>query len=107
MSAQPPRSLEGTESPNQIEFLWERYRTLIWTILIAIACALGGTAAYRAYAQSTIENLKVEGPSVWERFRGKERAIWYYRQITEAIERRGANSLTRRLRGAVETLESL
>jgi (p)ppGpp synthase/HD superfamily hydrolase len=58
-------------------------------------------------AQSTIENLKVEGPSVWERFRGKERAIWYYQQITEALERRGENSLTRRLRGAVETLESL
>ena len=58
-------------------------------------------------AQSTIENLKVEGPSVWERFRGKERAIWYYQQITEAIERRGANSLTRRLRNAVDMLERL
>jgi GTP pyrophosphokinase len=58
-------------------------------------------------AQSTIESLQAEGPAVWERFRGRERALWYYRQITEAIERRGANSLTRRLRSAVDTLESL
>lgn len=58
-------------------------------------------------AQSTIESLKSEGPAVWERFRGRERALWYYRQVTEAIERRGANSLTRRLRSAVDTLESL
>jgi len=58
-------------------------------------------------AQSTIESLQVEGPSVWERFRGKERALWYYQQVTEAIERRGASSLTRRLRSAVDVLESL
>lgn len=58
-------------------------------------------------AQSTIESLQVEGPSVWERFRGRERALWYYRQVTEAIERRGASSLTRRLRRAVDVLESL
>jgi GTP pyrophosphokinase len=58
-------------------------------------------------AQSTIENLKAEGPSAWERFRGRERALWYYRQVTNALERRGASSLTRRLRSAVDTLESL
>jgi GTP pyrophosphokinase len=58
-------------------------------------------------AQSTIENLKVEGPAVWERFRGKERALWYYRQIADALARRGESSLTRRLRSAVDTLESL
>lgn len=58
-------------------------------------------------AQSTIESLQAEGLAVWERFRGRERALWYYRQVAEAIERRGANSLTRRLRKAVDTLETL
>jgi (p)ppGpp synthase/HD superfamily hydrolase len=58
-------------------------------------------------AQSTIESLKAEGPPVWERFRGRERAMWYYQQVTVAIERRGESSLTRRLRSAVDTLESL
>ncbi|MDA0204619.1 MAG: HD domain-containing protein [Acidobacteria bacterium] len=58
-------------------------------------------------AQSTIESLKAEGPLAWERFRGRERAMWYYQQITVAIERRGESSLTRRLRSAVDALESL
>lgn len=58
-------------------------------------------------AQSTIESLRVEGPSVWERFRGRERALWYYQQVTGAIERRGESSLTRRLRSAVDELERL
>lgn len=57
--------------------------------------------------QSTIECLKAEGPCVWERFRGRERALWYYQQVTNALERRGASSLTRRLRNALDTLESL
>jgi hypothetical protein len=49
----------------------------------------------------------MEGPCVWERFRGKERAVWYYQQVTEALERRGIGGLTGRLRSAVDTLESL
>ena len=58
-------------------------------------------------AQSTIDSLRAEGLSVWERFRGRERTLWYYRQITDALERRGESSLTRRLRSAVDLLESL
>lgn len=58
-------------------------------------------------AQCTVEGLQVEGPRVWERFRGKERAVWYYQQVTEALERRGMGGLTRRLRSAVDALESL
>jgi GTP pyrophosphokinase len=58
-------------------------------------------------AQCTIEGLRVEGSCVWERFRGKERAVWYYQQVTEALERRGIGGLTGRLRSAVDTLESL
>ena len=58
-------------------------------------------------AQSTIDSLQAEGPSVWDRFRGRERTLWYYRQVAEALERRGANNLTRRLRRAVDVLESL
>ena len=57
--------------------------------------------------RSTIESLRAERPSVWERFRGRERALWYYQQITDALERRGETGLTRRLRSAVNMLESL
>lgn len=58
-------------------------------------------------AQSTVEGLRVEGASAWERFRGKDRAVWYYKQVTDAIERRGGGSLARRLRDTVNLLESL
>ncbi|MFM1918631.1 MAG: hypothetical protein RLZZ303_265 [Candidatus Hydrogenedentota bacterium] len=39
MAAMPPQ-LEGTETPSQIEFLWERYRRLIQVIVGAILVAL-------------------------------------------------------------------
>jgi GTP pyrophosphokinase len=57
--------------------------------------------------ECTIECLKEEGPSVWERFRGRERTLWYYEQVTGAIERRSASGLARRLRAAFDRLESL
>lgn len=58
-------------------------------------------------ASSTVESLRVEGPVVWERFRGKERAMWYYAEVTSALERRGDNLLLGRLRRTIALLETL
>jgi (p)ppGpp synthase/HD superfamily hydrolase len=58
-------------------------------------------------AGSTIESLRAEGPEVWERFRGKERAMWYYTEVTAALERRGTSMLLDRLRRTITLLESL
>jgi len=55
MSATPTRPLEGTESPSQIEFFWIRYRSLIWTIVVAIFCALGINYAIKYFNQKGID----------------------------------------------------
>src|SRR5262245_21835061 len=55
MSATPTPPLEGTESPSQIEFLWLRYRSLIWTLVAAVFCALGINYAIKYYHQMEVD----------------------------------------------------
>jgi cyclophilin family peptidyl-prolyl cis-trans isomerase len=55
MSAQPPPALEGTQAPSQIEFLWERYRPLAWTILAAILCALAINYGFKYFNQQKVD----------------------------------------------------
>lgn len=55
MSAQPPPALEGTQAPSQIEFLWERYRPLAWTILAAILCALAINYGIKYFNQKAVD----------------------------------------------------
>lgn len=47
-------ALTGSHAPNQIEFLWERYRSLFWVIVIAIFAALGANYAWKNYKQRGI-----------------------------------------------------
>lgn len=60
MSASPPQ-IEGTEAPNQIEFLWERYRRLIQVVVGALFAAL-----LLNYAWGHMEQGKVN--SKWSAF---------------------------------------
>jgi cyclophilin family peptidyl-prolyl cis-trans isomerase len=55
MSATPPSSLEGTQSPSPFEVLWERYKSLITTIIAAILLALVGNYAWKYYEQTGID----------------------------------------------------
>lgn len=55
----------------------------------------------------SIYDLEREGPDAWKRFRGREKALWYYQTLTAALDAAGANALTPRLKRAVETLASL
>lgn len=55
MSATPP-TIQGTESPNQIEFFWERYKTLIWTIVFAIVAAMGINYGIKYYKQTKVDS---------------------------------------------------
>ncbi len=41
----------------------------------------------------SIHDLEREGPEAWKRFRGREKALWYYQTLTEALEAAGANAL--------------
>ena len=55
-------------------------------------------------ASSTLENLRREGPVVWERFRGRDKALWYYQQVSAALNEAGETDLTRRLAQTVDEL---
>lgn len=52
MSATPPSTVEGTETPNPFEVLWERYRSLIIVIVTALLLALGLNTAWTKLEQS-------------------------------------------------------
>ncbi len=58
-------------------------------------------------ASSTLEDLRREGPAAWERFRGRERAQWYYRAVSAALSQAGESDLTRRLQETVAELSRL
>jgi len=47
-------TLAGSQAPNQIEFLWERYRSLFWVVVLAVFAALGGNYAWKKYKQRGI-----------------------------------------------------
>ena len=65
------------------------------------------TAADKLHnALCTVEDLRREGPSAWERFRGRERALWYYRGVLAALTEDPEPALVGRLRRAVEQLEA-
>jgi cyclophilin family peptidyl-prolyl cis-trans isomerase len=60
MSASPPPTvatgpLAGTQSPSQIEFLWERYRSFFWVVVIAVVAALGVNYALKYYNQKALD----------------------------------------------------
>lgn len=54
MSATPPPTIEGTEAPNPFEVLWERYKSLIVTIITAILLALIGNTVWTYMKQEEL-----------------------------------------------------
>ncbi len=61
MSATPPSTLEGTETPNPFEILWERYRSLILVVVTAIILALIGNTVWTYMEQDAVSEE-------WSRF---------------------------------------
>lgn len=56
-------------------------------------------------ARSLLADLHQHGEAVFERFNGKkDGTLWYYREITRALERRGRTALTEELRRVVAEL---
>ncbi|MGK0299159.1 MAG: cyclophilin family peptidyl-prolyl cis-trans isomerase [Planctomycetota bacterium] len=54
MSATPPATLEGTEAPNPFEVLWDRYKSLIVTVVTAILLALIGNTVWTYMEQDAV-----------------------------------------------------
>jgi GTP pyrophosphokinase len=58
-------------------------------------------------ATCTLHDLRSEGPPTWDRFRGREKAMWYYRSVLATLARSGPNPLVRQLEMIVAELETL
>src|SRR5690606_32084611 len=54
MSATPPSTLEGTETPNPFEVLWDRYKSLILTVVTAVLLALIGNTVWTYMQQEAV-----------------------------------------------------
>lgn len=54
MSATPPAALEGTETPNPFEVLWDRYKSLIITVVTAVLLALIGNTVWTYMEQDAV-----------------------------------------------------
>ncbi len=61
MSVNPPPTAPGTHAPSHIELLWERYKSLVYVILLAALGALAANYAIAKYNQS-------QRDSEWSKF---------------------------------------
>lgn len=55
MSATPPSALEGTHAPSPFEVLWDRYRSLILTVVGAVLLALVGNYVWQYLDQQATD----------------------------------------------------
>ena len=59
-------------------------------------------------ARSILADLRSLGEELWDRFTGgKEGTLWYYRALTEAYKRAGANAIVEELDRVVREIEAL
>jgi len=58
-------------------------------------------------AAATLDDLRADGPAVWEKFKGgKDGTLWYLRSVLEIIEPDLPQRLALRLRRTIEALEN-
>ena len=51
MSANPTPTVQGTQAPSQIELFWERYKSIIYVVLLATLGALVVNYGIQKYNQ--------------------------------------------------------
>ena len=57
-------------------------------------------------ARETLLDFRRQGKSIWNRFHaGRELTLWYYREVTNILSRRGPRALARELKRVVAELE--
>jgi cyclophilin family peptidyl-prolyl cis-trans isomerase len=55
MSATPPSTVQGTHAPSPIELAWERYKSIIYVVLLAAIGALAINYGVKKYSQGKID----------------------------------------------------
>jgi hypothetical protein len=54
-TANPTSSAQGTQAPSQIELFWERYRSIIYVVLLAVLGALVVNYGWKKYSQGKVD----------------------------------------------------
>jgi GTP pyrophosphokinase len=87
----------------------QRKEAYIAHILTASASVLLVSAADKLYnARSVLNDYRLIGDAVWERFQGgKNGSLWYYRAIVDAFRSTGSSPLFDELERVVSELERL
>lgn len=110
MSASPPSTLAtgqlaGTQAPNQIEFLWERYRSLFWVVVLAIFATLGANYGIKYYKQRDIDREWSSFAAALDldhAFAEGKQAIWMSDALVERLTKKDQASLAAALSSATE-----
>ena len=87
----------------------ERKKAYIISIRDAAPSTLRVSMADKVYnAYSTLQDLRREGESAWEKFNGgKDGTLWYYEQLITEFGRHGPSSLLSELTRIVEQIKKL
>jgi GTP pyrophosphokinase len=87
----------------------ERKEKHLHHLLTAPSAALLVSAADKLHnARTLLADLRRQGDVVFGRFNGKkDGTLWYYREITEALEKRGKSAVTEELRRVVAEVHRL
>jgi (p)ppGpp synthase/HD superfamily hydrolase len=67
------------------------------------------SAADKLYnARAILEDYRVVGPAVWDRFkRGRKEQLWYFTELSKVFDERGVNRLTEELKRVIAELAKL
>ena len=87
----------------------ERKEAYIISIRDASPSTLRVSMADKVYnARSTLQDLRREGESAWDKFNGgKDGTLWYYEQLIVEFEKHGSNSLLSELTRIIEQIKKL
>ena len=58
-------------------------------------------------ARAILADLRIMGPSLWDRFTGGVKSLWYYRALAEEFSARGPAALADELERVVAEIEQL
>ena len=87
----------------------ERKEAYIISIRDAAPSTVRVSMADKVYnARSTLQDLRREGESAWDKFNGgKDGTLWYYEQLIIEFEKHGSNSLLSELTRIIEQIKKL
>lgn len=99
MSSNPTPSVQGTQAPTPIEMIWDRYKSMVYVVVLAAFGALGINYAIKYFAEK-------ERDTAWSTFTatlGLDVAYTDSTKATESLTERLANLDAAKLKAALQS----